>query len=116
MIGLQNLWRQVRSYHGMHRAWMVLDGAGADPVWSKNPICMKSKEDSGIGPVTSDWGVTLRYIALPDHIEIAVFAIREHVSELVIPASRLAGSGWARGLNRRAVGSPPKPYPPHALE
>jgi len=32
------------------------------PVWSNNPICMKSKDDSGIRPGDLDWEVTPRYI------------------------------------------------------
>jgi len=32
------------------------------PVWSKNPICMKSKDDGGRGPDGSDRRVTPRYI------------------------------------------------------
>jgi len=32
------------------------------PVWSKNAICMKSKDDSGRGPSSPDRGVTPRYI------------------------------------------------------
>ena len=38
------------------------DSAKFKPVWSKNAICMKSKDDGGRGPSSPDRGVTTRYI------------------------------------------------------
>src|SRR5258708_5112466 len=32
------------------------------PVWSKNPICLNSKDDGGRGPGVPNRGVTPRYI------------------------------------------------------
>jgi hypothetical protein len=38
------------------------------PVWSNNPICMKSKDDSGIRPGDPDWGVTPHVTSHGNHL------------------------------------------------